>query len=445
MSYAPQSDSEIKELLSACQVDTIEELFESVPSEFKQDTSARLNPPLDEYQILQKTREAAQNVFTGKAYIGYGNYAHRIPVAVNHLGSLRQFVTSYTPYQPEVAQGILQALYEYQSQMAVLTSLPVANASLYDATTALLEAVRMILRTDIKNTERPLFLLSEGILPACREVLFSYFNGDADADPVFIEVPLNKKTGATDWQQVAEQKPAGILFQNPTFFGSLETELEKLKIMFPEAIIAYGCHDPHLLTLLTAPKEIGARIVWGDAQSLGTALNFGGPSLGFLAAHTDYLRQMPGRLVGKTTARSSANTEEEVDAYVITLATREQHIRREKATSNICSNQTLIAVRASIYMAALGWEGMRDVAVKCIEKTDNFRQALQQKKIDLVFDNAIWGNEISYVLKDRDKTLQKALEKNIIPGFSFGSDVLISCLNETVSESELTELAEILG
>lgn len=462
MIYSPHSAKNLEQLFSELGINSVDELFHGIPEQFRENTAKRMPKGITEKEMEKAVQNKIQKNNAQVSYCGYGYYQHYIPHTVNHLASQRSFVTSYTPYQSEVAQGILQATFEYQSQMAILASMDIANASLYDAATALTEVVRMILRTDAKPNEPAIFLLSEGIHPLCREVLNTYFF-DKDKNISFIDVPLNKKTGSTNWQiakeKILEEKnknqnistaPLAILFQNPTFWGSLETELDQIKTLFPDAIIAYGNHDPHFFTLLPSPKSMGASIVWGEAQALGNNVNFGGPTLGYMAADKKYMRQMPGRLIGATKAKSplfdldSDSGSSDTLAFTITLSTREQHIRREKATSNICSNQTLNAIRASIYMAALGWHGLREVAEKCIENTDRFKNQLQEKGISLLFPQAIWVHEISYLLPETKNLSNRILDSGILPGYFYSPEILITYLGEDICSESLEKLLEII-
>lgn len=398
MGHLPNDTGEI---LRALNISDVGELYKEIPGGVLKETTENLEEPFSEKELIRQFQEKSQSVFSGLNFLGWGFYSHEIPSVVDHLGSIRSFVTSYTPYQPEVAQGTLQALFEFQSLMASLTSLDIANASLYDGATALVEAIRMALRAKPPKMKSAV-LLSEGIQPETMEILNTYFTPQIleDLNVSFVTVGLNEKTGSTDWgkAQIDGLSVVMAAFQNPNCYGVIEKEIAQIKSLYPDAALLYGTNDPLIFTLSDPPVELGVDIIWGEAQSLGMPLSFGGPGLGFMAAQKKYLRQMPGRLVGKTGAKDVHG--EETEAFVITLSTREQHIRREKATSNICSNQTLMALRAAMFLSYLGWENLQKMAIECVKNARYFQDELKKKNISPLFEEADYFHEIPWVVPE---------------------------------------------
>ncbi|MDH5721297.1 MAG: aminomethyl-transferring glycine dehydrogenase subunit GcvPA [Spirochaetia bacterium] len=447
--YINETDSETALIFKELNIKSAEELFKSIPEEFLEKTSEKLNRPLSESEIKKEIYAAEKNIFQGLSFAGYGLYEHFVPEVINHLSSLRPFVTSYTPYQPEAAQGTLQALFEYQSLMAGLTSMDIANASLYDGATALVEAIRMAVR-NCKKKDKKIVLISDGIHPVYHKVLETYFpeSYQKELEISIKKVPLDKKDGNTIWENFSSNAAdvLAVAYQQPNCYGIFEENQCLIAKTYPEAQILYGTNEPLSLTVLPAPSDIGAHVVWGEAQSLGIPVSFGGPSLGFIAAKSEYMRQMPGRLVGKTTAETPFG--EETEAYVIALSTREQHIRREKATSNICSNQTLVALRAAIYMAHSGWEGMRKTAVDCVKNADYLKKELLKiKSIEILFHEAVNFHEITWTHQNIDQIIQNSYEDEIAPGVENmheGKKYLISYVSEEKSEGEINRLIEII-
>lgn len=442
MSYIPHNPRAKEILLKELGLKDSEELFSHIPLSLRKKLSEKLEKPLSEWEIREELEKKAQENFSGDAFLGFGYYSHYIPAVVEHLANLRPFVTNYTPYQAEVAQGTLQALFEYQSLMVLLTGMEIANASLYDGPTALVEALRMARRIRPQN-QKTVVVLSEGIHPFYLETLQTYFPEGLclDWSVDFVYAPLDLQTGETCWEKISHGDI--FVFQNPNFWGVIEQKAKKIKEAFPQAQVLYGTNEPHSLTVLPSPQEYGADIVYGEGQSLGISTFFGGPSLGFLAAKKNYLRQMPGRLVGKTQAKTAFG--EACDAYVITLATREQHIKREKATSNICSNQTLMAIRASIYMSYWGWEGLQEIYLKCQEKVAYFSEKLSQINPNLLlFPKAKYAHEITWHTAKAQKIFELALKENIYPGYLWENKI-ISYFCELTPKEKLDKLLDIVA
>ncbi|MES0491922.1 MAG: aminomethyl-transferring glycine dehydrogenase subunit GcvPA [Leptospirales bacterium] len=447
MSFIP-SDQE--EIFSELQLKNPEELFRSIPKEVRRAQPVELEPSRDEWQVKKLFRERKENSFSGTSFTGYGHYVHKTPESVDHLSSIRSFVTSYTPYQPELAQGTLQALFEYQSLMSELTSMDIANASLYDGATSLVESIRMAVRVMGKQESPISVLLSRGIHPNTLDVINTYFPAEIQ-DELNIKIKyltLSSKTGETDWASSgSDKKNCVVAFQNPNYLGVLEGSLNSLNTEFSESQFLYGTCDPVLLTTLDSPSDCGAGIVWGEGQSLGMPVNYGGPGLGFIAAKNEYLRQMPGRLVGKTTAKDS--DENITDAYVITLATREQHIRREKATSNICSNQTLMAMRASIYMASVGWTGMQNAARDSYNNTQYFLTQLNGKGGRPLFPQGKYFFEVPWTVRNGAEFSEACYNEKIDPGVLISNHwgeagVILSHFNDLHTKEEIDRFINII-
>ncbi len=364
MSYVPHTESETKAMLAAIGVESLTDLFTSIPE------SLRLSRPLDiparrtEAEVLRELGElAARNRDVGErpSFLGAGCYRRFIPAAVDYLASRGEFNTAYTPYQPEVSQGTLQAIFEYQSMICRLTAMEISNASMYEGATALAEAVLMSYALKRKGRR---VLVSEALHPDYRGVLETYLR----SHPIELEtIPLD--SGKTSPSELARQLDGDILavvVQNPNFFGTIEPTEEIAAALGAKGSnarpIFIAVVDPISLALLKPPGAYGADIAVGEGQQLGNYPSYGGPSFGFFATRQSHVRKVPGRIVGETKDRSGKR------GYVLTFQTREQHIRREKATSNICTNQGLCCLRGAMYLAIMGAAGLREVASSSTRK-----------------------------------------------------------------------------
>lgn len=454
--YIPQSEAVKNEIYSFLGIESIEELFRSIPDSIRKNTCETLEAPLDEQSLFQRFEEVLETNIDTTAFLGFGMYEHYAPVVVNQLASLRNFVTGYTPYQPELAQGSLQVLFEFQSMICELTQMDVANASLYDGATAMVESVRLSLRNISHTPQKRLkhVVFSIGIYPHYLDVAKTYFSPESCAN-LNIQIHFTEITddGVSDIDNVSI-KPEEVdvyVVQNPNLFGILETS--SLKTKFPNVQILYGTAELMSSTVLDVNKY-DIDIFWGEGQSLGLPVAFGGPSLGFLAVKKEYMRQIPGRLVGKTKAKNSFD--KEVDAYVITLATREQHIRRERATSNICSNQTLMAIRSAIYMASQGIQGMTDTMIKCLENAQTFVQFIQEHPmLELTFKNTNYFQEIAWQTKSStistESLFETAVQKDIILGrlttlfFSERPGSIVSYFSDVMKQSDYQKMIQFLN
>ncbi len=350
--YFPHTEADVAEMLAAVGASSIEELFESVPPECRRSAPPNLPGPLDEWDLSRRLGDmAASGGGDWRVFLGAGSQAHRIPAVVPALAGRSEFLTAYTPYQPEMSQGTLQAIFEYQTLVARLTGLDVANASMYDGATALAEAALMAQRA----TKRRNVAVSELVHPHWREVLATYME---PADDVRILTLPAGSDGRTDLQALSDLKePAVLIMQSPNFFGIVEDLTAAAgKIHSAGGLLAVGFSEPFALGLVKPPGKQGADIAFGEGQGLGLPQSFGGPGLGLMAARAEHMRQIPGRLVGETVDNRGQR------GFVLTLSTREQHIRRAKAVSNICSNAGHAALTAAVFMAAIGGTGFRKMA-----------------------------------------------------------------------------------
>jgi len=354
-------------MLAAIGAESIDELFEQIPDDLRLDRLLDLPGPLTEMELQAEiSRQAARNVTDRACFLGGGAYDHFIPAVVDEITSRGEFYTAYTPYQPEASQGSLQAFFEYQTLICRLTGMDVSNASLYEGGTAVSEAAFMAMR--VTNRDKRIVILGS-VHPEYREILHTYTH-HLETEIVVIPTP----TGVADVGQVMEavnEQTACVIFQHPNFFGCLEEAKELSDVARAKGALSVVSFDPLSLGLLQQPGEYGADIAVAEGQSLGTPLQYGGPYLGVLACREEYVRKMPGRLVAMTTDRKGNS------CYVLGLQTREQHIRRDKATSNICTNQGLLALRATVYLSLLGPRGLREVAELSCRKAHYAAEQLQ--------------------------------------------------------------------
>ncbi len=354
MVYIPHTDAERRKMLDVIGVERLSDLFRDVPEKFRY-PEITLPEPVSEMEILEELGElsgANLNANEVPSFLGAGAYRHWVPAVVDYVLSRGEFYTAYTPYQPEVSQGTLQAIFEYQSLIADLTGMEVSNASHYDGATATAEAV--IQAINVFRLKRKKVLLAPTLHPMYRDVVRTYMQG------MDLEITGDEDPTATLADLVAQvdSNTACLILQSPNFFGEIENVkgiIEQVRAADSRALVGVVT-NPLSLGLFTPPGAYGADIVMGEGQPLGLGLNFGGPYLGFYATKEKYLRQLAGRLAGQTTDMEGKR------GYVLTLTTREQHIRREKATSNICTNQGLLALAATVYLSALGKQGLRKVA-----------------------------------------------------------------------------------
>ncbi len=363
-SFVPHTDAELSSMLTRLGLSSLDELFTVVPEALRLMRPLDLRTGMGEPDVAAEFERLAGANATGSdlvCFAGGGAYDHEVPAAVRGVGFRSEFVTAYTPYQPEVAQGVLQALFEYQTLVARLAGLPIANASLYDGATALVEAGNLASAA----TRRSTLWVSSGVNPRWREVLRTFAVGTGHS---VVDVPL--VDGRTSFDGVGGEPPAAVVVASPNYLGCLEEVAAARRVADETGALLVVCVDPVAAGLLRTAGSQGADVVVGEGQPLGTPLSFGGPYLGLFACGLEHVRRVPGRLVGETVDVDGRR------AYVTTLRTREQDIRREKATSNVCTNQTLIAVACALQLSWLGTTGLRELALRCARGTRFAREAL---------------------------------------------------------------------
>ncbi|HAJ56308.1 MAG TPA: aminomethyl-transferring glycine dehydrogenase subunit GcvPA [Candidatus Omnitrophica bacterium] len=426
-------------MLAEIGIKHIEELFADIKPH-QRPRSFDLPEGMSEFEVLRHLKGlSAKNAANLICFVGAGFYDHFIPSIVGHLSSRSEFYTAYTPYQPECSQGTLQAIYEYQSAICRLTGMEVANASLYDGGTALYEAMMMARRATGRNK----VLVDDAVNPIYRTILYSYTK---NLDIEFVEIPVTH--GQTDRGSIKkhlDNNTACIILQNPNFFGAIDDHADIAEDAHKAGALVVESAYPIALGLLKTPGEMGADIVTGEGQSLGLPLSFGGPYLGFMAAKKDLARKMPGRIVGATIDGQGKQ------GFVLTLQAREQHIRREKATSNICSNEALCALRALVYMSSLGKTGLKELAQLNYEKAEFAKSLLSKIKGVSVKQSSPTFNEFTVVLpKDPAEVVAAMIEKGFAAGFPIGryykdmADYMIVAVTEKRTREEIVRYAESL-
>ncbi|MEO2211276.1 aminomethyl-transferring glycine dehydrogenase subunit GcvPA [Paenibacillus amylolyticus] len=442
--YIPMTEQDQSAMLATIGVDTLEDLFQDIPKEIRYQGELPVSSKLDEYALtrhMSKQAGANANFETHASFLGAGIYDHHVPSVINHVISRSEFYTAYTPYQPEISQGELQAIFEFQSYICELTGMAVANASMYDGATAFAEAGNLAAAA----TRRKQLIVSRTVHPEARQVLQAYAHG------LRLEiVEIGYKDGVTDWdalQASISDDTAAVMIQSPNFFGAVENVKQAADLVHAHKGLLVVSANPLSLGLLEAPGKLGADIVVGDAQPLGIAASLGGPTCGYFAVSQPHMRRIPGRIVGQTTDRNGKR------GFVLTLQAREQHIRREKATSNICSNQALLALSASVYMSIMGKQGMIDVADLNLQKSHYTLNTLTAiPGVSLTF-NAPTFNE--FVIKlpegtDVDALQLKLLDAGFIGGYELGRDYpelaghMLIAVTERRTKEEIDEFARAL-
>lgn len=437
--YCPHTPEEIAEMLSAIGASSVEQLFAPIPAELRAKTF-NLPASMSEFETFARMQAiAAENSADMVNFIGGGFFDHIIPAAVDHLSGRAEFYTAYTPYQPECSQGTLQALFEYQTAICRLTGLDVSNASLYDGATACAEAAMMALRV----TGRSRVVVDGCVNPFSRQVLKTYlFN--LKVDVVEIE-PLDGMLNRGELTRVLNDDVAVVLVQNPNFFGCVDDFTALAEEVHAKGALLAASVYPISLGLLKTPGEMGVDIALGDGQSLGNPLSFGGPSFGFIAAKKALIRNMPGRIVGETVDKQGRR------GYVLTLQAREQHIKRHKATSNICSNQGLCALRGLIFLSAIGLTGLADLARLNRDKAEYAKARLAEIPGVSVLKSAPTFNEFTLFLpRAADTVVAELLAKGIAAGVPLGeyyqdsANCLVVTVTEKRSRKEIDSFAKEL-
>jgi glycine dehydrogenase subunit 1 len=440
--YLPMTEQDKQEMLKAIGVSSIDELFEDIPEKVRFKGEYNIKKAKSEPELMKElSKMAAKNadLKTNVSFLGAGVYDHYIPVIVDHVISRSEFYTAYTPYQPEISQGELQAIFEFQTMICELTGMEVANSSMYDGGTSLAEAAML----SAGHTKNKKVLVSSAVHPESREVLKTYAKGQ------YIEVvEIPAVNGVTDLQALEkemEDDVACVIVQYPNFFGQIEPLKDIERIAHTGKSLFVVSSNPLALGVLTPPGAFGADIVVGDVQPFGIPAQFGGPHCGYFAVTSKLMRKIPGRLVGQTTDEDGRR------GFVLTLQAREQHIRRDKATSNICSNQALNALAASVAMTALGKKGVKEMAIQNIAKAQYAKDVLKSKGFTIAFEGPFFNEFVVKLNKPVQEVNKKLLEKGIIGGYDLGRDYpeleqhMLIAVTELRTKEEIDTFAEELG
>ncbi len=444
MPYIANTAEDQRAMLDAIGIESLDELFSPIPAELRLGRPLAIPPALTELELTQRlTQLARRNVPAGEkvCFLGAGSYDHFIPAVVDTIASRGEFYTSYTPYQPEASQGNLLAFFEYQTLITRLTGMDVSNASLYDGASATAEAVLMAAHA----TGRRRIVVPRSLHPEYRQVLATYL-AHLGLDLVTLDVPDGSLLPA-DLQAALDGDTACVVVQQPNFFGALE-EVEAIAAATHAAgALLVAAVDPISLGVLKRPGDCGADIVVAEGQSLGSPMAFGGPYLGILACREEFVRRVPGRIAGETVDRRGRR------CWVLTLQTREQHIRREKATSNICTNQGLLALRATVYLTALGPQGLAEVAQLSLQKAHYAaRQLAERAGLPLRFERPFFKEFVVRAAGgDVEARLGRALEAGYFAGVPLArwypelADSLLVCVTEKRTRAEIEGLAAALA
>jgi glycine dehydrogenase subunit 1 len=429
-------------MLSQIGIKNIDDLFNAIPGRVRIDSIGTMPAHgMSETELkesLEKLGKKNSNTKEFVSFMGGGAYDHFIPSAVSHIIKRSEFYASYTPYQPEISQGMLQSIFEYQSLICDLTGMDACNASMYDGATAMAEAASLA----VHFTGKKEILVSRAVSPNFRQVLNTYAAG---ADWKVVEFGYGQTLGASSFDEADKKltdKTACVILANPNFFGCLE-DLEKFsRLARTRGALSIASVDPISLGILKQPGDTGIDIVVGDGQTLGLPQNFGGPYLGIFAVKKDYLRLMPGRIVGETVDTKGRR------GYVLTLQAREQHIRREKAFSNICSNEALCALAATVYLATMGRSGLREVADQCLQKANYAKKKLSKL---VAFKSPSFKEFVVKTAKPVDQVNKMLLEQNIIGGLDLGKFYpelkghMLIAVTEMVKKEDLDRLTSLIS
>jgi glycine dehydrogenase subunit 1 len=441
--YLALTDSDRAEMLRTVGVGSVEELFRDIPAGVRLDRELDLEPALSEQEVAAHLTElAARNVDTTRelSFLGAGVYDHYVPAVVDAVLQRGEFLTAYTPYQPEMSQGVLQSIFEYQTAICELTGMDVSNASGYDGETVTADSCYIAKHA----TGRDTVVVTEATSPQVRQVVKTYAPGfGLDV----VEVP--HRDGATDPDELRRMADgaAAVIFQQPNFFGCLEPAPDLAAAAAAGGALPIAHVDPLSLGVLKAPGGYGCAITLGEGQAAGNFPSFGGPHYGFLAARQEYIRRMPGRIVGETVDAAGER------GYVLTLQTREQHIRREKATSNITTNQTLLALAGLVYLTWLGPQGLRELGETCLGLAAHAKRQLQERAgLELLFPDQTTFKEFAVrVGRSARDVVRDARGRGVHPGYALGrdyagmDDVLLVALTERRTPAEIERLADVLA
>jgi glycine dehydrogenase subunit 1 len=442
VSFLSLTEADRDEMLAVIGVASVDELFRDIPRGVRLDRPLDLEPALSEPELVAHLEQlAARNVDTRRelSFLGAGIYDHYVPAVVDAILQRGEFLTAYTPYQPELSQGVLQAIFEYQTAICELTGMDVSNASGYDGTTVAADACFMAKHI----TGRTRIVVTEATSPQVRQVMKTYAPGFGLE---VVEVP--HVGGVTDPAAVAAAAvdAAAVVFQQPNFLGCLEPAPDLAAAAADAGALPVAHVDPLSLGVLEAPGRYGCAIVAGEGQGAGNAQSFGGPHYGFLACRLEHVRRMPGRIVGETTDADGRR------GYVLTLSTREQHIRRAKATSNITTNQTLLALGGLVYLTWLGPTGLREIGETCMALAGYARRRLEEAGLELLFPEETTFKEFAVrVGRNAREVITAARERGVHPGYALGRDYpgleegLLVAVTEKRTPTDIDRLAEVLS
>jgi glycine dehydrogenase subunit 1 len=423
--FTPHTDDDIREMLDAIGVDAVDDLFADVSPGLE--GGLNLPPALSEYEALSEVnRLAGENIAGLPIFLGAGAYDRITPTAVGAITSRGEFLTSYTPYQPEISQGVLQAIFEFQSVISELTGFEISNASVYDGASAVAEAALMTARQTKRD---PKVAVSAGLNPRYREVVETY-------RVEVVELPQNN--GTTDFSGVPDDV-SGVFVQSPNYFGIVEDVRAASEAAHAVGALAVAVCDPISLAVLEAPRNLGADVAVGEAQPLGMPLLFGGPYAGYMATREEFIRQLPGRITGETVDKDGKL------AYVLTLRAREQDIRRARANSNICTNQALTALAATVYAALMGPEGLREVAELSISKAHYLAERLQGAGFRVRYPDAPFLWEFAVELPDVRRANEALLENGMVGGLDLGDGAMLIAVTEKRTKQELDAFVEVVA
>ncbi len=426
--FTPHTEADVKEMLEAIGVDTVDDLFADISPKLEEELD--LPPALSEHEALADVNELAEENVAGlPIFLGAGAYDRIVPSAISGIIGRGEFLTSYTPYQPEVSQGHLQVVFEFQSVISELTGLEISNASVYDGSNAAAEAALMTARLTKRN---PKVAVSRGLNPRYREVIETYGVEVA-------ELPF--ESGTTDFSEVPDDA-SGVFVQSPNYFGIVEDIETASEAAHGVGALAVAVCDPVALAVLESPGTLGADIAVGEAQPLGMPLLFGGPYAGYMATHEKFVRQLPGRICGETVDEDGRL------AYVLTLRGREQDIRRARANSNICTNQALTALAATVYAALMGPEGLREVAELSASKAHYLADRLHASGFRLRYPDAPFLWEFAVELgeaEDVEKASEALLERGIVGGLDLGDGAMLVAVTEKRKKRELDAFVEVVA
>ena len=450
MPFIPHTEEEVQAMLADIGASSIDDLFDEIPEGLivTEDDLMSIPQGLPEMDVARLMQSRARKDGHGVCFIGAGAYDHHIPAAVWQITTRGEFYSAYTPYQAEASQGTLQLLYEYQSMMTALMDMDVSNASLYDGATGVAEAILMAIRGNRKSKSKRV-LMPRTVHPAYRKVVQTIVKNQQIE---VVEVPFDLATGQTDMaalQAYAGEDYAALIIPQPNFFGVLEDVAGMTDFAHANGMLAIGVVNPLAMSVITPPGqwgETGADIVVGEGQPLGAPLSSGGPYFGFMCCTQALVRQMPGRIIGKTTDLDGK------DGYALTLQAREQHIRRSKATSNICTNQGLLVTAATIHMSLLGAEGLARAAASSHQNTNSLVEQLTAiNGVEQAFSGAAFHERVLRLPAEAEATLQLLANQDVLGGFNLKDDypelgdAILVCATEQRTEDEIAEYASKLA